>query len=119
MNGNAGSVANIGTADVTLATISLPAGSYLLFGKATLVRASGNGTSVCTLYNGLTALDQLTLPGSSVGEVVALHAPLTLAVPGPTALTLACRSVNGSQATLHTASFRVLSAYKLSTLTVQ
>ena len=119
VNSNAATVANISTTDVTLATVNLPAGSYLLIGKVNIVRTAGNGTSTCTVNNGATVLDQANNQGNSSGEISVLQGSLTLAVVGPTAVTLRCRSVNGSQATTSSASFRVLSAYKLSTLTVQ
>lgn len=110
---------NIGTTEVTVATLNLPAGSYLLIGKSNVVRSSGNGTAICTLNQGATILDQANLQGTSSGEVATLHAPLTLAVAGPTAITMRCRSVNGTQTTFSTASFRTLSAFKLGTLTAQ
>jgi len=115
-NTTAAAVANIGSTDVILATVNLPAGSYLLVGKVSIARTSGGGTSLCTLNNGATVLDQTSNQGTASGETPVVQAPLTLAVAGPTAITVRCRSTAG---TLSTATFRALSAYKLNTLTVQ
>ena len=104
---------SIGTSDVTLATLSLPAGSYLLTAKASLIRTSGSGTTTCTLYNGATVLDQLQNQSSSSGEVNVLHTALTLA--NTSSVTFACRASSGASS----GSRRILSAYKLATLILQ
>ncbi|MEP7117904.1 MAG: hypothetical protein ABI880_09995, partial [Acidobacteriota bacterium] len=97
-----------------LATVTLPAGSYLLTAKAAIVRAGGNSGSLCTLNNGATVLDQLVNQSSTSGELTVLSGSVTLA--GATAITMRCYTSPGTSLS---ASFRVLSAYKLNTLTVQ
>lgn len=100
------------TTPVTLATLNLPAGSYLLSGKVSLVRTGGGGTSTCTLNDGATVLDQLDNQTSTSGELTVLQSAVTLT--GTTAITVRCSSTSAVNA-----SFRVLSAYKLNSLTQQ
>ncbi|MFN7979932.1 MAG: hypothetical protein U0P30_17505 [Vicinamibacterales bacterium] len=102
------------TTEVTLATVTLPTGSYLLSGKASIVRTGGTAGTVCTLYNGATVLDQLTNQTSTTGELAVVQGYVTLAAQ--TAITFKCVGQTGVSAT---ASNRTLTAYKVNTLTVQ
>jgi hypothetical protein len=104
-----------GTTVSTLATVTLPAGSYLLTGKVNLTRTAGTGTSVCTVNDGATVLDQLGNQASTSGELTVLQTSVVLTASTP--ITLRC--ANSATTTNTTANFRVLTAYKLNTLTVQ
>ena len=109
------SVTVTGTTVTTVATLNLPAGNYLVTGKVNLTRTGGTGTSVCTLNNGATVLDQLGNQGSSSGELTVLQT--SVALTGAATITMRCN--NSSTTTTMTAAFRVLTAYSLSSLTVQ
>jgi hypothetical protein len=100
-------------AEATVSALNLPAGSYLLLGKASMVRTGGNGTNTCRLYNGATVIDQLQNQSTASGEVAVLHTSVTLAATAT--VTMRCQTSSGTA----DASNRTLSAYKLSTLTVQ
>jgi len=102
------------TTEVTLATLNLPTGTYLLSAKASIQRTAGSQGTVCTLYNGATVLDQLTNQTSTIGELAVLEGSVTLATAGT--ITMRC---NGQTSVTATASRRTLRAYKLNTLTVQ
>lgn len=112
VNRTAGSV-SIGTTNTTVASLSLPAGSYLLYAKASLTRASGNGSSECSLLNGATLLDQVTNQASASGEVNVVHGTVTLGAT--TSITFACRMTSGTANVTN----RTLSAMRFTTLTVQ
>ena len=103
----------LATTELTMASLTLPAGSYLLQAKASVLRTNGNGTSACTLYNGATVLDQLVNQGSTAGELTVLQSSVTLGAS--TAITMRCVMSTGAA----DVSRRTISAYKLSTLTVQ
>lgn len=114
MNRTAGSLPTaFGTTDTTVATLTLPAGSYLLFGKAQVTRVSGTGTSTCKLFDGSTLIDSLQNQGSTSGEAQLVHAGVTLSATST--ITMRCAMTSGTG----NASNRTLSAFKLSTLTVQ
>ena len=99
---------------MTLATLTLPIGNYLLSAKASILRTAGTQGTVCTLYNGATVLDQLTNQTSTIGELAVMEGSVTLAAAGT--ITMKC---NGQAGVTATASRRTLRAYKLNTLTVQ
>ena len=103
----------LATTELTMASLTLPAGSYLLHAKASLLRTNGNGSSACTLYNGLTVLDQLMNQGSTSGELTVLQSSVTLAAN--TAIIMRCVMSTGTA----DVSRRTLTAYRVSTLTVQ
>ncbi len=96
----------------TIATLSLPAGSYLVTAKARLVR-SNNVTATCRLYAGNTIFDESAFQAGSSGALMTLHAPLTLTTT--TTVTVRCSSSNNNT----TASYRTLSAQAFTNLTVQ
>lgn len=101
-------------APTTVTTLNLPAGSYLFFGKVAILRTGGSGSSACTLNSGATVLDTLANQASTSGELSVLNGAVTLAAT--TTVTVRCNTTAG---TTMSANNRVLSAYKISTLTVQ
>jgi hypothetical protein len=103
----------VGTTRVVVSTLSLPAGDYLLYAKATVVRTSGNGTSECTILNGATTLDTTANQASASGEVAVAHAHVSLTAT--TSITYGCRMSTGGANVAN----RTFSAVKFSTLTVQ
>ena len=117
INPVAGSISVNSTTDVVVATLTnLPAGSYLLSGKANIIKtgATANFTT-CALKNGATVLDQLQNQTSTSGELSVLSGSVTLAAPAT--ITMTCR-VSAASTTM-AAQFRVLTAFKVNTLTVQ
>jgi hypothetical protein len=101
------------TTQVTVASLSLPAGDYLLLGKLVMVRVSGSGYSECQLLEGSTVLDQAQATNSSNGAVLTAHGYVSLSAT--TTINLRCRITSGSA----NASQRTLSAVRFSTLTLQ
>jgi hypothetical protein len=112
VNRTAGAQA-VATTNTVVASLSLPAGSYLLYAKANVVRTGGNGSSECSLLNGATVLDLSVNQGTTTGEVVSAHGLVTLATT--TTINYSCRVTNGSA----NVSNRTLSAVAFSALTVQ
>jgi hypothetical protein len=102
------------TTEVTLGTLTLPAGNFLLSAKASILRTGGTNGTVCTLYNGATVLDQLTNQTSTVGELAVLQAYVQLA--SNATITFRCNGQTGVSAT---ASRRTLTAFRVNALTVQ
>lgn len=101
---------------VTVASLDLPAGSYLLSAKSKLERNSGTITVTCSIRNGSTVLDEVSAYVSSTIRVnpAVLQSPVTLAAP--TTITMRCnRSGSGSV----DVSFTTLSAQAFTNLTVQ
>jgi hypothetical protein len=113
VNRTTGAIAIGSAAEVTVATLNLSAGSYLILGKASIVRTGGNGTNTCRLYDGAAVFDLLQNQNTTSGELSVLHAPLTLAANA--AVTMRCQTSSGTS----DASNRTLSAYKLNSLTTQ
>lgn len=113
MNRTAGNLA-FTTSEQTLATLTLPAGNYLLFAKASIVRTGGTSGTVCTLYNGTTSIDQLNNQTSTTGELAKLQSFVQLSAQA--VITFKCNGQTGVSAT---ASNRTLTAIKVNTLTVQ
>jgi hypothetical protein len=103
----------IATTNVTVASLTLPAGSYLLYAKANLVRTGGSGSNECSLRDGATALDTVANQGNATGEVIVAHAAITLSAT--TTVTYQCRVTAGTA----NASNRTFSAVRFTALTVQ
>lgn len=101
-------------APTAMASLSLPAGSYLFFGKLGVLRGGGTGLPTCTLVSGATVLDTLVNQSSTSGELTVLNGAATLAAT--TTVQVRCYTSAG---TTLTGNNRVLTAYKVSTLTVQ
>jgi len=104
---------SVTTTNGVVASLSLPAGSYLLHGKANLVRTGGNGSSECSLLNGGTVLDLSVNQGTTTGEVITADGVVTLT--GTTTINYSCRVTSGSA----NVSNRTLTAIGFTTLTVQ
>jgi len=104
---------SITTTNGFVASLSLPAGSYWLHGKANLVRTGGNGSSECSLLNGGTVLDLSVNQGTTTGEVITADGVVTLT--GTTTINYSCRVTSGSA----NVSNRTLTAIGFTTLTVQ
>jgi hypothetical protein len=112
VNRNAAAVA-VGTTRVVVATLTLPAGDYLLYAKGTVVRTGGNGTSECTLMEAATTLDTTANQSTTTGELAAAHGFVSL--PATATVTFGCRMTSGTA----NVSNRTLSAVRFTTLTVQ
>ena len=97
----------------TVATLELPAGSYLIYAKANVVRNGGNGSSECIVFNGSEAVDTVVNQGTPTGEVNFAHGAVTLT--DTTTLTYGCR-ITANTATV---SNRTFSAIRITSLTVQ
>jgi hypothetical protein len=103
----------LATTSVVVAQLTLPAGTYMVFAKANIVRTNGNGASECVILNGATPVDTVVNQSTTTGEVNVAQGPVTLA--GSATLTFGCRVLGGSA----TASNRTLSALKFAILTEQ
>ncbi len=112
---NVGNVTVNTGGNVTVASLSLPAGSYLFFAKAKALRSGSTNTTItCTLRNGATVLDELQAPlSTSTPTVVALHSYATLNAAGT--VTMQCSRSGGTGIV----SYRTLSAQAFTNLTVQ
>jgi hypothetical protein len=103
------------TNPLTLETLSVPAGTYLLTVKARVIRQNGGSTALtCSIRSGATILDDAAINPSSSGTVIVLHGYVTLAAAGN--LDFRCYSGN---TTGNAVSNRTFSAQQFTNLTVQ
>lgn len=118
VNQNVAGVTVSSSTNVTVGSLNLPAGSYLLFAKAKALRSgSTTPTITCTLRNGATVLDELQtqLGSTSIPEAITLHSAVTLAAT--TTVTVQCNRSSASGTGI--VSHRAFSAQAFTNLTVQ
>jgi len=115
VNQNVAGVTVSSATNVTVSSLNLPAGSYLLFAKAKALRSGSTAITVtCTLRNGATVLDELQSPlSNTTPTVIALHSAVTLAAT--TTVTVQCNRNAGTGIVSH----RAFSAQAFTNLTVQ